>query len=303
MHVLIAGGTGTIGQRLVRLLLAHNYQVSVLSRRSLRPPALPREIGFLQWDGKTAAGWASQLEQIDAVVNLTGANLADERWTDERKKELFNSRIDPGHALVEAMAAVSNKPQVFIQSSAVGYYGPQDDTPITEEHEPGQDFAAKLCIEWEASTKAVEAMGIRRVVTRSGVMLDPDAGALPRMTLPFKLFVGGPVGSGRQWFSWIHYADEVAAIKFLIETEAATGPFNLAAPEPVRNQAYAKAVGRVLKRPALTPVPAFMLKLMFGEMASVLLEGQRVVPARLEALGFRFTFPAIEPALADLLGD
>ncbi len=301
MHVLIAGGTGAIGRRLLAHLLAGGHQASVLSRQPSRPPALPREVGFWQWDGQTTAGWGGRLAQVDAVVNLAGAGIADERWTAERKKVLLSSRLDPGRALVEAIGAAAKKPKVLVQSSAVGYYGPQADTPITEEYGPGSDFLADICVQWEASTQAVEEMGVRRAVIRSGVVLEPDDGALPRLALPFKLMVGGPLGNGRQWFPWIHYFDEVDAIKFLIETETARGPFNLTAPNPLQNKAFARAIGTVLSRPALIPVPAIALKFLLGELSETLLEGQRVAPARLQSLGYSFRFSEAEAALKDLL--
>jgi uncharacterized protein (TIGR01777 family) len=302
MHVLIAGGTGSIGQRLMAHLLTHGYQVSVLSRRSIRPPLLPRQVGYLQWDGKTTTGWGLALDNIDVVVNLAGAAIAGARWTNKRKKLLLNSRVDSGTALVEAFGAAERKPAVLIQSSAVGYYGPQDaDALITEDHAPGSDFMADICVQWEASTAAVEEMGVRRVVIRTGVVLDPDDGALPRLALPFKLMAGGPLGSGKQWFPWIHYFDEVDAVKFLIETETARGPFNLTAPNPLQNKDFAQAIGQAMNRPALIPTPAIALKPLLGELSNTLLNGQRVVPARLQALGYSFRFPEAEAALNDLL--
>jgi uncharacterized protein (TIGR01777 family) len=237
------------------------------------------------------------------VVNLAGAGIADEAWSEARKKELEESRVNAGRAIVEAISAASVKPKVLIQSSAVGYYGVQDDDSIiTEDSPPGHDFLAGICQSWEASTAPVEAMGVRRVVIRSGVVLDMQGGALPRMVLPFRFFAGGPIGSVRQWFPWIHYCDEVEAIRFLIETEAARGPFNLAAPEPLRNRDFAKLIGKVMKRPAFAPAPGLAFKVMFGEMSTVLLDGQRVVPKRLQELGYQFKFPQAEAALGDVLG-
>lgn len=300
MHILITGGTGTIGQRLVEVLFKHGHTVTVLSRQKYKPATLPAKLNFAQWDGRTADGWGHLLEQVDAVVNLAGAGLADERWTDERKRLIRDSRVQTGQAVVAAFQQATDKPKVLIQSSGINYYGPQKDEIITESHPPGNDFLAGVCIDWENSTQGVEAMGVRRVVTRSGPVLDPTGGALPRMLMPFYLFAGGPVSSGRQWFSWIHYLDEAEAIRFLIENEQASGAFNLVAPNPVRNREFAKTVGKVMKRPAFMPVPGLALKLMFGEMATVLLTGQRAVPERLKALGFQFTFPTLEQALQDL---
>lgn len=302
MQILIAGGTGTIGRRLVRHLLEHGHVVKVVSRQVYKPANLPAKIIFAQWDGKTAAGWGHLIEGVDAVVNLAGAGIGDAKWTEARKKEIIDSRINAGKAVVEAISTASAKPKVLIQSSAVGYYGPQNnDEVITEDNGPGNDFLTKTCLAWEASTEAVEALGVRRVVIRSGVVLDMQGGALPRMILPFRFFVGGPIGSGRQWFSWIHYGDEVEAIRFLIQTETAHGPFNLTAPNPVRNRVLARVIGRVLKRPALAPAPGFVFKAVFGEMSTVLLDGQQAVPKRLQELGYQFKFPQVEEALRDIL--
>jgi len=301
MHVLITGGTGMIGRRLVNHLIKHGHLVTVVSRQPYRPAHLPAKIYFEQWDGATAKGWGQRLEEVDAIINLAGAGLADARWTDERKKKIVDSRKRAGEAIVEAVRAAQNKPKVLIQSSGVGYYGTSLDAAMTESSPPGNDFLAEVCKAWEASTKAVEEMGVRRVITRSGVVLDPQGGALPKMVLPFRLFAGGPVGSGRQWLPWIHYYDEVEAVRFLIEEPSISGPVNLTTPQPIRNREFAKAVGRVLKRPAFAPAPGPILKLIFGEMSTVLLEGQQVLPARLEANRFKFKFPEIEGALRDLL--
>jgi uncharacterized protein (TIGR01777 family) len=302
MQVIIAGGTGSIGQRLSEHLLAHNYQVTVLSRRPIKPPALPRQVKFIQWDGKSSKGWVQAAEEADVIVNLAGAGVADKRWTASRKELLLNSRLDAGRAIVEAITAATGKPKTLIQASAVGYYGGTlDDTMLTEENSPGNDFLADLCIRWEKATDPVLDMGVRRVIIRTGVVLDMTGGALPKMTLPFKFFAGGSVGSGTQWFPWIHWLDEVDAIRFLIENDHATGPINLTAPNPVQNGDLSRSIGKVLGRPAIAPAPGMAMKILFGEMSDVLLKGQRVLPARLQALGYEFKFPDLEPALHDLL--
>ncbi|GAB4434588.1 MAG: TIGR01777 family oxidoreductase [Anaerolineae bacterium] len=302
MQIVIAGGTGTIGRRLVYHLLQHGHVVKVVSRQPFKPANLPAKIIFAQWDGKSAQGWGSLVDGADAVVNLAGAGIADEAWTEARKKEIQESRVKAGQAIVEAISAASAKPKVLIQSSAVGYYGVQNnDKVLTEDHPPANDFLGRTCQDWEASTAAVEALGVRRVVIRSGVVLDMQGGALPRMVLPFRFFAGGPIGSGQQWFPWIHYCDEVEAIRFLIQTEAASGPFNLTAPNPVRSRELAKAIGKVMKRPAFAPAPAFAFKTMFGEMSTVLLDGQQAIPKRLQELGYQFRFSQVEAALRDLL--
>lgn len=301
MRVLITGGTGAIGRRLIDLLLKEGHTVSVVSRRVLKPAQLPATVTFLQWDGKTSKGWGDHLEAVDVVVNLAGAGVADERWTDKRKQLILNSRIDAGQAVVEAFEAVDNKPRVLIQSSAVGYYGSDQEKAFTETDGPGDGFLADVCVKWEAVTDPIETMGIRRVIIRTGIVLDPAAGALPQMVLPFRFFAGGPLGNGQQWLPWIHYADEVEAIKFLIENETASGPVNLSAPNPVRNKELAQAIGQVLHRPAVMPAPSFALQLMLGEMSQAVLEGQKVLPAALQKLGYQFKYAHIEPALKDLL--
>ncbi len=302
MRVLITGGTGVIGRRLVNHLIRHGDVVTVVSRQRFRPATLPGKIYFARWDGKTAEGWCQYIEKVDAVVNLAGAGLADARWSDERKKVLTDSRVNAGKAVAEAIEVAKNKPKTLIQVSAVGYYGAQKDDIITESSNAGGDFLATLCQQWEASSQAVEDMGVRRVIIRTGVVFDMKGGALPRMVLPFRLFAGGPVGSGRQWLSWIHYRDAVNAIRFLLDNESATGSVNLSAPNPLTNRDFARTLGKVMKRPALMPVPSFVLKIFFGEMSTVLLDGQRVMPERLGELGYQFEFPEAKEALADILG-
>lgn len=302
MRVLITGGTGTIGRRLVDYLIQRGCLVTVVSRQKYKPANLPAKIIFAQWDGKTATGWGRLLEENEVVVNLAGAGVADQRWTEARKKEILESRVNAGRAVVEAFEAAARKPTVLIQAAAVGYYGERRDEVLTENSSAGNDFLAGVCQQWEASTQAVEQMGVRRVVTRSGVVLDPKGGALPQIMQPFRFGAGGPIGGGKQWFPWIHYMDEVAAIYFLIEHATARGPVNLAAPNPVRNYEFSKTLGKVMKRPAFAPTPGLALKLMFGELADTLLVSQRISPERLQTLGYTFKCPNLEEALRDLLG-
>jgi hypothetical protein len=210
--------------------------------------------------------------------------------------------LDAGRAVVEAVEQASQKPKVVIQASGVGYYGPRGDEELTEDASPGEDWAAQVVIHyWEAATEPVEAMGVRRAIIRTAPILDANEGALPRMVLPTKLFVGGPLGGGKQWLSWIHLQDAVAGIRFLIENPQAHGPFNLSAPNPVTNGQFMRALGRVLGRPSIMPTPAFAVKLLFGEMATVVLDGQRAIPKRLQELGFEFQFLIVEAALKDVL--
>jgi uncharacterized protein (TIGR01777 family) len=302
MKVIITGGTGLIGSALSKSLVDDNHEVIVLSRSPMKAENLPPAVQVVEWDARSAKGWGHLAAGADAIVNLAGESLAEGRWTDARKEKIRHSRLNAGRAVVEAVEAAETKPNVLIQSSAVGYYGPRNGQEIDEQAQAGDDFLAQICVEWEAATAPVEEMGVRRVIARSGPVLSTESGALPRMLLPFKMFVGGPVGSGEQGFSWIHLADEVAAIRFLIENSAASGPFNLSAPNPVTNAQFSQALGKALHRPAVMPVPAFMLKLIYGEMATVILEGQQAVPNRLTELGFTFQFPHVDGALEDLVG-
>lgn len=305
MRIIISGGTGLIGSKLVESLTADHHDVFVLSR-SPEKYTLPAGATGVQWNGRTAEGWGHLVNETDAIINLAGENISGtgflpSRWTPERKQRIRASRMQAGQAIVQAIEAAANKPSILIQSSAVGYYGPCGDEILTEDAPAGRDFLAGVCADWEQSTQAVEALGVRRVVIRTGVVLSMEGGALPITVLPFRLFAGGPLGSGRQWWPWIHIEDEVRAICFLLENEAASGLFNLSAPNPLTNRAFGKVIGQVLQRPSLIPVPALALKLALGEVSSIVLDGQRAVPQQLEAAGFTFRFPDAKSALTNLL--
>lgn len=302
MRIIITGGTGLIGRALTKDLVRDDHEVIVLSRNPDRATGLPDGTRVERWDAQTSESWGHLADSADAVVNLAGENLAGRgflptRWTDERKRRIGESRQGAGQAVMSAVEAATNKPNVVIQSSAIGYYGPRGDEPVTEDSEAGDDFLARLCAAWETSTASVESMEVRRAVIRTGVVLSTKGGALPRMLLPYKFFVGGPFGDGRQYTSWIHMADEVAAIRFLIENEDASGVFNLTAPNPLTNAEFGKALGRVMNRPSVMPVPGFAMRLLIGEVSTVVLDGQRVLPKRLQELGFTFQFPELEAAL------
>lgn len=307
MRVIITGGTGLIGGALSADLAKDGHEVIVLSRAPERVEGLPAGVRAERWNGRSGDGWAALADGADAIVNLAGANISGEglfpsRWTDERKRIIRESRLNAGQAVVDAVRQVARKPRVVIQASGVGVYGPRGDDPIAEDGPIGQDFLASFAAhDWEPSTAPVEAMGVRRAIVRTGVVLDKAHGALRPMTLQFRLFAGGPIGSGKQWISWIHLADEARALRFLIENESATGPFNLVAPQAVTNAQFAHALGRVMGRPAWLPVPGLMMKAMFGEVADLLLTGQRGVPRHLLDMGFQFHFPEFEGALRDAL--
>ncbi len=305
MHVLITGGTGLIGQALTAELLQANHRVTVLSRSSQNAMTAQGAVVH-PWDAKTSKDWEHLLQDTDAIVNLAGENLAGtgllpSSWTPEQKQRIRESRIHAGEAITQAISTTSRVPKVLIQASGIGYYGPQTDSRVTEDHPPGDDFLAGLAQEWEASTAEVERQGVRRAVIRTGMVLSRHGGALPKLLLPYKLFVGGPLGSGHQYISWIHIMDEVRAIRFLIDHETASGPFNLCAPNPLTNADFSKVVGRVLVRPSLLPTPALVMRWILGEASTLVLDGQRAVPMRLQEAGFKFRFPDAEAALRDLL--
>lgn len=301
-RILITGGSGLIGRALTADLTAAGYQVIVLSRSPEKVQGLPAGARAAGWDGETADGWSPLADGAAGIVHLAGESVAEGRWSEEKKRRIRDSRIHSSRAVLAAVEAAAVKPRFLLQGSAVGYYGPRGDDVVDETAPAGDDFLAAVAVEWEAATAPAEALGVRRAILRTGVVLSDQGGALPKMALPFRLFAGGPVGSGEQYVPWIHIADEVAAIRFLAERDDARGPFNLTAPEPVTNAGLSRALGKALHRPSLLPAPGFALRLVFGEMADVLLTGQRALPRALTELGFSFRFPAIAPALADLLG-
>lgn len=301
MRIIITGGTGLIGSALAASLAGDGHQVIVLTRNPTATTRLPSSVQLVRWDAQSADGWGELADGADAIVNLAGESIADGRWTDERKQRIYNSRIQAGAAVMQALEAAKTKPNVLIQSSAVGYYGPRQDEIITESCGPGADFLAQVCFDWEASTAKAETLGVRRVIIRTGIVLSKDGGAWPKIVLPFKLFAGGPMGSGRQYWPWIHIDDEVAAIRFLLENQDARGPYNLSAPNPLTSKQFADKLGAVMGRPAFLPAPALPLKLVLGEMSTVLLDGQRAVPQRLQEAGFSFKYPEAEAAFRTLV--
>lgn len=307
MNVLITGGSGLLGRRLTRHLLASGHQVTILSRNPQAVTGLPAAVTVAGWDGRTAAGWQPYADAADAIVNLAGASIKGDgflpsRWTPKRKALILNSRVQAGQAVMEALRAAPKKPRTLLQASAVGYYGPRGAEPVTEDSAPGADFLAGVCQQWEASTQEAESLGVRRVVLRTGLPLSMQGGAMPLLVLPFRLFAGGWFGDGRQHYPWIHIDDYIAALAFLLENDKARGVFNISAPQPVPNRQFAATLGRVLRRPSWLPTPRFAMQLALGEVSTVVLDGQNAVPAALQQAGFVFKYPELEPALRDLLG-
>jgi uncharacterized protein (TIGR01777 family) len=299
-RVLITGGTGLIGRALSASLISDGYQVIVLSRNPEDNQTLPKGVRITGWDARTAGGWGHLADGADAVVNMAGAPL-NRWWTPRYKRIIRESRVSAGRAVVEAVEQAAAKPRVVIQASGIGRYGPQGDEIVTEEAGPGHGFLGQTAVAWEASTAPVEDFGVRRAIIRSGIVLTTDGGALPLMMLPFRFFLGGPLGSGEQWLSWIHIEDQVRAIRFLIQNPAAQGPFNVTAPNPVTNAEFSRRLGNAMDRPAFFRVPAFAIRLALGEMSTVVLHGQRALPEELLRLGFTFRFPELRQALDSLI--
>jgi len=291
-RVVIAGGSGLIGRALVRQFTQHGHEVTVLSRRPLA--------GGVQWDGENPGAWQAALDGADVLINLCGAGIADRRWSDARRRELLDSRVKPAEALAAACQAVDHPPATLIQASGVGYYGTSGNRVFDEDSPPGDDFLARFSVDWENAGSDLPA-GIRRIIMRLGVVLSRDGGALGRMVMPFRFFAGGPIAGGQQWFPWVHVNDVIRAVDALAFGSMSGGIVNLVAPEAIRNIDLARAIGKTLGRPALINVPRFVFCVAFGDMATLLCDGQQVRPKALEDAGFVFDYSSIDVALADLL--
>jgi uncharacterized protein (TIGR01777 family) len=300
MRIIISGGTGFIGTALTKSLLEKGHLVWILTR-NLQTARMVEGAKGVGWDGRTDTGLIDLVSQADAIVNLAGESIGSGRWSVERKKRILTSRVETGEAISTAVRKANPRPKVLIQASAVGFYGTHGNEPVVEETPPGSGFLAEVCKKWEASTRPVEEWGVRRAIIRTGIVLARDNGALPRMMLPFKLFGGGPLGNGRQGIPWIHLVDEVDSIRFLVENGKARGVFNLSAPKPLSNADFGRILAKVVRRPYWFPVPGFALRLLLGEMASLVLEGQFLIPKRLLEAGYKFRFEKAGDALDDLL--
>lgn len=310
MRVVVTGGSGLIGRALVRDLVREGHEVVVFTRRAGAHADMPAGVHQVEWSLDDLGEWARGLDGAQAVVNLAGESIAGgsvfsillRRWTPRVKARIESSRILAGRALMRALRAARNRPGVLIQSSGVDFYGRARPEELTESTPAGSDFLARVSVAWEESTAAAETLGVRRALIRSAVVLSPAGGILPMIALPFRFFVGGRLGSGEQVFPWIHIADEVRAIRFLIDHPEASGPFNLVAPQRVTNREFARALAPVLRRPNWFPTPAFALRALLGEKSALVLGGLNPVPRRLIDLGFTFDFPDAQSALRDLYG-
>jgi uncharacterized protein (TIGR01777 family) len=302
MKFLVSGYTGLVGSAVVRDLKAAGHTICRLIRPDTRAKALGGSEGFdVQWDPASGDLGAAAVG-ADAVVNLAGASIAEGRWTEGRKKLLRASRVETTRALVNALAKMAVRPRVMVSASAIGYYGSRGDEALSEESSPGTDFLSEVSQEWEAEAVKAEALGIRVVRARFGVVLAKHGGAFPRMMRPFQFGAGGRIGSGKHWMSWITLADVVAIVRFLLENGAARGAVNVVSPQPVCNSEFTRELAQALHRPALFPAPAFALRLALGEMAdALLLSSQRVQPAQLARLGYRFLHANLREALAAVL--
>lgn len=300
MKYVIAGGSGFLGEPLTRELMAKGHDVVVLTRGAAKSAGGIRQVTWPGAPGSSDSAWEREVDGADGVVNLAGAGIADKRWSAARKQELRQSRTDSTRALVGAIRAATHRPAVFLSGSAIGYYGPQAENgpALDESAPPGSDFLSTLAVDWESEAQPAAALGCRVVILRTGVALARDGGALEKLIPPFKLFGGGPIGSGRQVLSWIHRTDWIELVVWLLRHGDAVGVYNATAPQPVTNAEFSKALGKALGRPSWLPVPGFVLKVLVGEMAGpALLAGQRVIPKRALDQGFTFQYPDIQSAM------
>jgi uncharacterized protein (TIGR01777 family) len=306
MRVFVTGGTGLIGRRLIKRLLERGDQPVVLTRRygDARQLFGPN-VTLTEGDPMQSGDWMDAVADCDAVIHLAGENVFGRRWNTTFKTLLRGSRVQSTQHVVEALRRkpqrADGQPKTLVNASAIGFYGPRDDEELTEDSPPGSDFLAELCIEWEKSARAAESAGVRCAMIRVGVVLDKEGGALAKLLTPFKMGGGGPVGSGRQWMSWIHHADLIGLFLLALDRSNATGPINGTAPNPVTNRDFGKTLGRVLHRPAFVWTPGLALRVLIGEAATLVVTGQRVLPKRALRLGYSFQYPTLEAALREIL--
>lgn len=299
MKIVITGATGLIGSLLADQLWKRDHSLVLISRKTHAQPDVVRK-EWVSWTPGQGGAWEESIDGTDGVINLAGEPIAGRRWSQAQKDQLRSSRIDSTRALVSGIAKAKRKPKFLISASAVGYYGSHGDESITEETPPGNDFLSRLCVEWEKEAEKAAAWGVRVALLRTGIVLDKGKGALAKMVPVYKLFFGGPLGSGRQWMPWIHVHDQLGLIRFLIENDEARGAFNATAPNPVTMDEFSAALGKVLNRPSWARVPAAALAIIVGEMSDMLLTGQRALPQAAQKLGYIFKYLTIGEALASL---
>jgi uncharacterized protein (TIGR01777 family) len=301
MQIVITGGTGFIGWPLCVALCQEGHRVTLLTRRIEAQRSCDSTVTAIEWNGREAGTWEHCLDGADAVINLAGAPIADGRWTDAHKRFLTDSRVLTTRLLVEALSRRSLKPRTLISASGIGYYGASDDRVLDEGAARGQGFLADLCLAWEAEALRATEFGVRVVILRTGMVLEQDGGALPKMLLPFRLFAGGPIMPGTQWVSWIHRRDHIGLIQWALTTQSLSGPLNAVAPEAVTMKQFCGSIGRVLHRPSWLPVPGFALRVALGELGTLMTTGQHVTPSKALSRGYVFQYPKLEPALRAIL--
>ena len=301
MKILITGGTGFVGTQLTSRFIQEGDEVTIVTRSKKGPEKGPAGISYLQGDPTQKGAWQEAIKNHDAIINLAGASIFS-RWTEEHKKAIRESRVSTTQNIVEGIPSRPQKKMTLFSTSAVGYYGFCGDEELIEDSPPGDDFLARIAVEWEGEALKAREKGARVVITRFGIVMGEKGGALSQMIPLFKKYMGGPIGSGKQWFSWVHIKDLAEAFVFLMKHPEISGPVNVCSPNPVRNRDLAKALGKALHRPSFIPAPGFMVKWVLGEFGSVILEGQRVIPRRLLENGFVFQHADIEKALKGIAG-
>jgi uncharacterized protein (TIGR01777 family) len=299
MKIVITGASGFIGSLLADHLWRQRHDLILLSRNPPRESNVT-QLEWVSWIPGASGEWEKAIDGVDGIINLAGEPIAAKRWSDVQKEKIRFSRIESTKALVGAIGKAKQRPKFLISSSAVGYYGAHGDETVTEEAAPGNDYLSRVCVDWEKEARNAESYDVRVVLVRTGIVLDKNKGALAKMVVPFKFFAGGPLGSGNQWMPWIHIEDQIGLLLFLLENQNARGPFNATAPNPVTMTEFCKALGAVLNRPSWASVPGGVLTLLIGEMAEMLLNGQRAVPQAAGKLGYQFKYSNLLPALQSL---
>jgi uncharacterized protein len=303
MNIVVTGATGFIGRALIPRLVREGHSVVALTRNPASARGrLAREVALDSWDAASPGTWSDRLSSADAVINLAGESSGSRLWTPAQKRRILRSRLDATNAIVESTKRSVRKPALLINASAVGYYGDVPEGDVTEGHPPGTGFLAELCVQWEDAAKRAQEFGVRVALVRMGLVLGEKGGALARMVLPYRVFAGGTLGSGRQWVPWIHRDDVAGAMLHILGTPALDGPLNVTAPSPARMREFSRELGRALHRPSWTRVPEPVLRALLGEMSTIVLTGQRVIPTRLVSSGYQFLHPSLPAALQNVLG-